>query len=868
MSSLKVLTLGNNPNILLYTSRFQLANSVDLYHISTTDSNVFEIETHAYGTERLVLQNHYKSVAQLTEKSMDAETFVFDVIIVGASSLQELSTLSNDLTEYMNNSTKVFIESTGFVQLESFVKMSMNVPQLNIFSILTDFDIREIATNKFRQFRTNDLGSSTNTIYLGDSSVKSAEYAPAVRNLMKTFERLFQKLFPRDTINLCNENPSRFLTIQWNIALPMICFDPLLILLEETDPQHLKDQILAKPLISGLVSEVLKITKSMKLKLTWDNENDLLDNWGKMYSVHNSMPPLLYHFIHKTAPLNFDIILLQVILLADDFNLKTPYLEFLYSTMIQIQKLNDNKSKWFIRSENINQSSTEVAHLTSQNKVNLIKIQELNDTIDRDQSQIQTLRTSETNLKNQLDLLKGKLQSFEKENSGLISKHANEIKKLQIELQKSSVNESDSQQPLTKNNLNGVKQEQAYNLSGTPIMHDLQDFAGYGVNYGDSPAQMNKSPSLQSNNGNYPPNDLVNSNGNRLDIPISNDSETKSANGSDTSLKERELELRRKELQLQERELEMQRKAMQMQMRGFPNQPQQQQQQQFNGASRKSSYANIQQPQQQQAIQNGYGRSNRMLHGAIAPSATVSAGEFMDPLSSTMGYNNGNYNNYQGQINSNQQYQGYGFKPTSRKNRNSNMQMLGNASGATGPTGSFATYNKPQNGSSSQPNLNQSRIGSMTSQNMLASQARNRSTQNVGPYTNNPRSNNAAPGINSTSMASLQQRQTSGVSVSNNGDPNITSNTVIHNVQPASTNNVAGVKQSYAPVSLSQGTSGPPKMSMNNSMSGSPAIQGQSQSPVIPASPDVSSLADQSSSSHEDKKKKKKFGFFKKKSKK
>ncbi|SMN22816.1 similar to Saccharomyces cerevisiae YDR251W PAM1 Essential protein of unknown function [Maudiozyma saulgeensis] len=865
MSSLKVLTLGDNPNILLYTSRFQLANSVDLYHISNTDSNVFEIETHAYGTERLVLKNHYRSVNLLTEKLNGSEQLIYDVIMLGASSLQELSALSNDLTEYMNSSTKVFIESTGFVQLESFVKMSMNVPHLNIFSILTDFDIRETSRNTFKQFRTNNLSSSTNTIYLGDSSVKTSDYAPVVVNLLKTFERLFQKLFPRDTINLCNENPSRFLTTQWNIALPIICFDPLLILLEETDPQHLKDQILAKPLISGLVSEVLRITKSMKLKLTWDNEKDLLNNWGETYSIHNSMPSLLYHFIHKTAPLNFDIILLQVILLADDFNLKTPYLEFLYSTMIQIQKLNDNKSKWFIRSENINQSNTEVENLTSQNEMNLTKIQELNNTINKDQSQLQILKTSETNLKHQLDLLKGKLQSFEKENAGLISKHANEIKILQMELQKSSLNESNDEQPLTNNDLNGVKQVQEYNLSGTPIMHDLQDFAGYGVNYADSPAQMNKSPTPQPNNRNFQQNDADNSNGNRLDIPVSNHSETKSTSGSDTSLKERELELRKKELELQERELDMQRKAMQIQMRGFSNQ-QQSQPQQFNGASRKSSYVNMQQQQQQQqqpqAMQNGYGRSSRMLHGATAPSATVSAGEFMDPISSTMGYNNSNYNNYQGQMNPNQQYQAHGFKPTSRKNRNSNMPLLGSASSAPGTAGSFGTYNRPQNGSASQPNLNQSRIGSMTSQNLLAGQARNRPAQNVGPYTNNSRNNNVAPGMNSTSMASLQQRQTSAMSVSNNGDPNTTSNTVIHNVQSASTNNVTGLKQTYAPVTLSQGTSGPSKMNISGG-----SMQGQSQSPIIPASPDVSSVADQSSSSHDDKKKKKKFGFFKKKSK-
>lgn len=863
MSSLKVLTLGNNPNILLYTSRFQLANSVDLYHISNSTTNIFEIETHTYGTERLVLQHHYKSIADLTETNN--EKLVFDVVILGASSLQELSSISNDLTDYINSSTKIFIESTGFVQLESFVKMSMNVSQLNIFSIVTDFDIREISNNKFKQFRTSDLDNTNNTIYLGDSSVKGSEYSTSMLNLLKTFERLFQKLFPRDKIDLCNGNPSRFLTTQWNIAIPIICFDPLLILLEETEPQHLKDQILAKPLISGLVSEVIKITKSMNLNVTWDNEKDLLKHWGESYSIHNSMPSLLYHFIHKTAPLNFDITLLQVILLADDFNLKTPYLEFLYSIMIQIQKLNDNRSKWFIRSESVNKSSNDLDQLTAQNNLNLSKIESLNGSLRDKDNKIQTLENSENNLLKQINLLKEKLNTFEKDNAGLISKHESEMKQLQMELQKSSLEnsqQSSSNPSLQNNQLQNVKQQE-YKNSGTPIMHDLQDFAGYGVNYGDSPAtQRNQSPSIQSTS-NY-----VESN-NNLSNTVNQHSESRSTNGSDTSLKERELELRKKELELQERELDMQRKAMQLQMQRMPNS--QPQQQQMNGGSRQPSYANIQQQQQQQmnmpqqqGMQNGYGRSSRMLHGANAPSASVSANEFIDPIASNMGYNNNNNNNYPQQMNPNQQFQPHGFKPTSRKNRNSNMPMLGSASSAPGTAGNFGTYNRPQHGSASQPNLNQSRIGSMTSQNVLAAgQLRNRPGQNAGPYANQqqqPRNNGPMPVMNSTSSASLQQqRQASGMSTSNNNinDPNTTSNTVIHNVQSAaSANNVAGMKQTYAPVSLSSpSATNPPKMSISES--------GTMQSPVIPSSPDVSSTA-----SHDEKKKKKKFGFFKKKSKK
>lgn len=854
MSSLKVLALGNHPNILLYTSRFQLANSVDLYHVSKHESNRFEINTFAYGTEKLVLQNHYSSISKLSHALSNDNKLIFDVIILSASSLQELSSLTSELSNFVNQSTKLFIESSGFVQLESFVKMSMDVPQLNVFSIVTDFDIRQIDSNKYKQFRTGRIESdSKNSIYLGDSSVKSKNYSSSHTNLLKTFERLFQKLFPRDVIDLCNESPANFLAKQWMIAIPTICFDPLLILLEETDPQHLKDQILAKPLISGLVTEVVKISKSMNPNLALDKETDLLDHWSNLYSVQHSMPPLLYHFIHKTAPLNFDISLLQIILLADDFNLKTPYLEFLYSIMTQVQKLNDNHSKWFIRSDGVQDSKIQITNLTNENKNYLDKIQTLSTTITRDQSAIKLLQDSENSLKLQNDVLNNKLVTIEKNNSILIDKYKNEISVLQNALTKNSVNRepvnNQSEPRIKDNNLNRASQ-QDYKSTGTPLLSDLQEFAGYGVNYGESPSRNNvQSPKKQDVENNNQNNGSGNLNVEHVY------SEHRSENSSDTSLKERELELRRKELEIQERELDIQKKALQMQqMQRFPNQ-----QNQFNGNSRKSSFVNMQQ-QQQQPIQTGYSRSSRMLHGATAPSAYMATNEIVEPVSSNMNYMNNGYSNYQGQ---NQQYQAHGFKPTSRKNRNSNMPMLGNASNAT----AFGNYSRPSTGNLNQQNMNQSRINSMSSQNLLADQTRNRQGQGSSSYSGNPR-NPKAMGMASNSMASLQQRQGSTTSVSNGMDANLSSNTVIHNTQSLSTNNISSLRQPYSALPLSQTTSDIPKINVVNSTPGSTQEVGQSISLSAPSvtlsNYDTTNI---SHDSNEDSKKKKKFGFFKKKSK-
>ena len=866
MSSLQVLALGHNPSILLYTSRFQLANSVELYHISDADSSVFEIETRNYGSERLELQRHFRSVEELTASRASAgssEPLAFDIVILAASSLQQLSAVSGDLTDYINASTKVFVESTAFVQLESFVKMSMNVSHLNVFSILNDFDIRETAPNKYKQFNSAP-GSAGNTIFLGDASVRAKEYDPAVANLLKTFERLFQKLFPRDTISLCGGSPYRFLAEQWALAIPAICFDPLLIMLEETQPSRLREQILAKPLVAGLVAEVLRITAAMDVKLKWDSEQALLDHWEAAYPTsEGAVPPLLFHFLNRTAPLNFDISLLQAILLADDFNLKTPYLEFLYSIMVQLQKLNDNKSKWFIRADT--QTREKESESNAQLQMYKDKAVQLQAALTQNEAQVKTLQGTETSLTQQLEMMKSKMAAFEADNAKLVAKHDAEMKSLQAAMQSARVTEQNAQPTATKSVLNGVAAQQDGSGSGTPLLHDLQDFAGYGVNYGDSPVNNMVSPRANHQSSEHlEPNSSSAAHSHRSD--------SKSNHSSDTSLKERELDLRRKELELQERELEIQKRAMQMQMQRFPNQ----QQMQYNTASRKSSMANMQQmphppPQQQQQqgqVQNNFPRSSRMLHGASAPTMTVSAGEFVDPIAGGAAYPNNGFQNYPGQPNANPQYQQHGFKPTSRKNRASNMQMLGSASSAPSASNSYNNYSRPNTanaGNAGPQGMGQPRMGSASGQGMVMNQNRNRPGQNPSPYNANPR--NA-----SNSMASLQQRQASSAFAVNGQDGNTTTNTVIHTMQSQSTNNLNGVKQSYAPVQLSESTPNIAASQSGSNTAGAVNLNGSSiQPPSMPGTPDMSSSNDQASatgSEKDGKKKKKKFSLFKKKAKK
>ncbi|QLQ81898.1 hypothetical protein HG537_0G01520 [Torulaspora globosa] len=749
-SMLRVLIVGNNPNLVLYASRFQLAKSVELFHVSSTKSNIFSVDTLSYGREEFKLDNHFTSVSNLIEalkQNGDGSSLIFDMIILSASSLQEISSSASQINPLINVNTKLFLESSGFVQLEPFVKMSLDLSQLNIFSIATDYDMRQVGDNQYKQFGGSREGAA---IFLGESSVArqqqqqqqnsknspansssslsqtATKYPKNVVTLLETFQRLFKKLLPQDTIGLCNCSAAEFVSQQWALAIPKICFDPLLILFEETKPKELHQHILAKPLISGLVTEVITVMKSMGAKLNGnlENESSLLSHWQRMYSKPDEMPSLVYHYIRRTASLNIDMLLLQPILLADDYGIKTPYLEFLYSSMCQYQKLNEGKSKWFVRVESQQDLKSQLVRRTEEKNLLESKVESYKNAIQEKDALIQQLQNSEQSFKNQVSALQNQIGSLRKEIIGLTKKHDMEMQQLREEQQIAMTNKpyANSHTPVAKEQQETAAADQ-YRPTGTPNLKDIEDVALFGINYGDTPP---KDPARQHLQQPTPPP----TSGSMHSSGSHSASGSGSGSGSevDKSLKERELEIRKKELDLQERELELQRRAVQQKQQRFAKG----QKQNNNPVSptlgnRKSSFPHLQQA-------SGV-RPNRSMHGA-APGQPLSAGNFVDPISSSMGYRGGSFNQASlvgtGQM---QSHHSHSIKPTSRKNRNSNMAIIGNASSL-----GLSDYGRP-------PAANQTRLNSLSTGN-LNSQPRLRQQSTVELNNNGQNGYNASTNSN------------------------------------------------------------------------------------------------------------------------
>lgn len=288
----------------------------------------------------------------------------FNIVILSSSSLQDFQTTCNSFFPYLSEDAIIIIESTGYVHLEPFVQLCIpKSKKFTICSIMNEFDVRQINSSEF----SHKIRNNENRIYLGTTSNGNLGSNQSFVRVLKLFQGV-QENASKSISLLKSVNTKEFMTYQWKLALPRIVFGPLSIVFEAKFPEELSSQILSKPLVSGLIKEIFRIVKKMDCKLVkgFENEVNLLKNWSQCYPSRQGnddlldSPQLFYQF-YKQNDLEIDLLLLQPILLGDDYKIGTPYLENLYSIMCQLIKLNgkNNKSIFFTRGSGNNQSIQE-----------------------------------------------------------------------------------------------------------------------------------------------------------------------------------------------------------------------------------------------------------------------------------------------------------------------------------------------------------------------------------------------------------------------------------------------------------------------------------------------------------------------------
>lgn len=402
MAPYSILSIGCHPNIAFYNWRLNASNSVDLSLVESTDlsdasyqpnglpnQTFYSWSSEQFGNERYSLNNVFKT---LDDYILHAKNNHLDFIFLSAISLQSLSTICSSLNQIIkyqldkHNVPTIIVESTNFVNLEPFVKMSLQLNEndaelVPIISIMSDFDVREVGNKNFLLYKSK---KESELVYVGKSGRENS-YTSIEIGLINKIADLFESA-KIDVYKL--NTPLEFLSYQWKFALPKITVEPLSIIFENPFPSDLQRQILAKPLISGLIFEIITVIKTMGCKLfnSYDNEDSLLLRLSQLYppvklSDDASEAPKLYYDFFNQNQLYLDLLLLQPILIADDFQVKTPYLEFLYAVMSKYNTNNfstlDNETSIFWlrkNSENVRQLKLKQDELVLENSLREKKI--------------------------------------------------------------------------------------------------------------------------------------------------------------------------------------------------------------------------------------------------------------------------------------------------------------------------------------------------------------------------------------------------------------------------------------------------------------------------------------------------------------
>ncbi|KAG7882736.1 hypothetical protein KL938_003159 [Ogataea parapolymorpha] len=342
-SRYNVLSIGAHPNLAFYNWRLFSSKTCDLTVVSSSakSNNTFQWNSLQFGNSRYSLSTVYESL-DLYLSSTDFSRTKIDYIFVSATSLQDLALVFGKLAKLVvaqlsvGSVPTIIVESTNFVNLEPFVKLSMQLDaDIPVLSIMSDYDIRLVGNNNYQVYKSK---KESDLLYVGRSGTEN-EYTKTDIKLINEISDLFESA-GIDVYKL--STPVEFLSYQWKFALPKITIEPLSILFEKPFPDQLQEQILAKPLISGLIKEIISVIKTMGCKLfkSYDSESSMLQRLGQLYPVvdlspdYSEAPKLFYDFYNQNE-IYLDLLVLQPILIADDFHIKTPYLEFLYAMMTQ-----------------------------------------------------------------------------------------------------------------------------------------------------------------------------------------------------------------------------------------------------------------------------------------------------------------------------------------------------------------------------------------------------------------------------------------------------------------------------------------------------------------------------------------------------
>ncbi|ODQ68235.1 hypothetical protein NADFUDRAFT_44852 [Nadsonia fulvescens var. elongata DSM 6958] len=379
MSVLQVLAVGDSPSLAFLAWRLSVSQMCQISlvwrgsKISPNNSCQISFASEKFGNAKFTPAFAGNSIGEVLAQSPARP---LDYVLVSPTSLKQLTSLYKSIDSSFISSNTVFIIDASFytVGLEQILRRTFT--KNLVLTVICEAELRKTEPNSFvhlgNNFRTI-IGIPGDFAAVG-SYVDMANYFKSILESLALDVAITQD----------------YLKYQWSRAIPFLAFEFLSVILESPLPGMLQKELLARPLIVGIVNELSQIATAQGCPLFDDIMNYIDDEtarFSQSYSLaggdvdtaRSTKPlsflhsPVLFYNMYNSFDIPIDVLLLQPILMADDFQIKTPYLESLFTFLGRMLKIVSGESLLFSRrSENVSSLGGQIKDLNGGNNVSSV----------------------------------------------------------------------------------------------------------------------------------------------------------------------------------------------------------------------------------------------------------------------------------------------------------------------------------------------------------------------------------------------------------------------------------------------------------------------------------------------------------------
>jgi ketopantoate reductase len=344
-----LLSVGSSPPVVFLCSRLQASRGYDISiawpEISSRDDR-YSVISDKFGSTTFQA-DHVFDLADLASirpptkpsppsRSLDPREAPasstttalsgFDIVLITLSNLRQVSRIAKNLAPtIVPNHTIILLDtSSGLPPLRNL--LTEKFPHNPVMSVIL---------SDSRIFRT----LSANPCIVHKTSNTTAILDYSALGLFSTSKSVSDLLFNIQSAGVDIAKPqdqTAFLQSLWQRCIPTLAYGPLSIILDVPDISKLQQDILARPIYQGVINELLELARSQGCSMP---DSDYFDNIDLVRSLN------MYNDFYNKLPIPIDVLLLQPILLADEFGLKTPYLESLFAFFSHLNMINSEAGK-------------------------------------------------------------------------------------------------------------------------------------------------------------------------------------------------------------------------------------------------------------------------------------------------------------------------------------------------------------------------------------------------------------------------------------------------------------------------------------------------------------------------------------------